>query len=72
MTDEIKSSVKDYKSHFVNWFKYNKQDAIKNSGSYKWKWKGQSTKSGTKTELEKDRAFYDQDGFDFKIIQNGH
>ena len=72
MTDEIKSSVKDYKSHFVNWLKYNKQDAIKNSGSYKWKWKGQSIKSGTKTELEKDRTFYDQDGFDFKIIQNGH
>ena len=72
MTDEIKNSIKDYKSHFVNWLKYNKVDAIKNSGSYKWKWKGQSTKSGTKSELEKDKKFYDQPGFDFKIIQNGH
>ena len=68
MTDEVKSTIKDFKSHFVNWLKYNKNFTIKDSGPYRWKWKGQVTKSGSVEELEKDKSFFDKPGFEFQII----
>ncbi len=71
MTDDVKITIKDYKSHFVNWLKYNK-DQAKNTGNFKWKWKGQSLKTGSEDELNRDKKNYDQPGFEFKIIQNGY
>ena len=70
MTDEVKSTIKDFKSHFVNWLKYNKNVTIKDSGPYRWKWKGQVTKSGSVEELEKDKSFFDKPGFEFQIIRD--
>lgn len=71
-TDEVKYSLKDYKSHFINWLRYAKQQIKRDvQGSYKWKWKGQVVKSGTLEELNKDKKLFDQPGFEFKIISNG-
>ena len=35
MTDEVKFNIKDFKSHFVNWLKYNKNVTIKDNGPYR-------------------------------------
>lgn len=70
-TDEFKHTIKDFKSHFVNWLKYNKNVTMNESGPCKWKWKGQKVKSGSIEELEKDRNFFDKPGFEFKILHNG-
>lgn len=67
MTDEVKSNMKDYKSHFVNWLKYNKNQTV-NVGSCRWKWKGQAMKTGSLEEMEKDKSFFDKPGFEFKIL----
>ena len=72
MTDEVKIKIRDFKSHFVNWLKYNKNNTTKKSGAYKWKWKGQVEKCGSFEELEKDKSFFDKPGFEFKVIKNGH
>lgn len=73
MTEDFKYSLKQYRTHFVNWLKYNK-DEIEGPGKslYKWKWKGQATKSGNKIDLMKDKQIFDKPGFDFKIIKNGN
>lgn len=70
MTDEFKNNIKDFKSHFINWLKYNKNISLKGDGPYKWKWKGQVVKSGSLQELEKDKSFFDKPGFEFKILEN--
>jgi len=72
MTDEVKFNIKYFKSHFVNWLKYNKNVTIKDNGPYRWKWKGQVIKSGSIEELEKDKSFFDKPGFEFQIISNGN
>jgi hypothetical protein len=71
-TDEVKYSLKDYKSHFINWLRYAKKQIKQDvQGSYRWKWKGQVIKTGTLDELNKDKKLFDQPGFEFKIISNG-
>lgn len=71
MTDEKKQNIRDFKSHFVNWLKYNKGSVKNDEGPYKWKWKGQLEKSGTYDMLVKDKEVFDKPGFEFKVIQNG-
>jgi len=70
MTDEKKTTIREFKSHFVNWLKYNKNVTIKDNGPYRWKWKGQVIKSGSFEDLEKDKSFFDKPGFEFKIISD--
>jgi len=73
ITQEYKYSLKQYRNHFVNWLKYNKEVIEGPAKSlYKWKWKGQATKSGNKIDLMKDKQIFDKPGFDFKIIKNGN
>lgn len=73
MTDDKKTSLRDFKTHFINWLKYAHKDfETKKVGSFKWKWKGQVVKTGTETQMQKDQKIYDQPGFEFKIIQNGN
>lgn len=68
MTDDVKSNMRDFKSHFVNWMKYNKGMVEADRGSYKWKWKGQAPKTGTLGEMNKDKSIFDKPGFEFKIL----
>ena len=71
-TDDNKITIKDYKSHFVNWLKYNKQNLITNkAGQYEWMWNGQNKKTGTLQELNRDKSLFDKEGFGFTIIKNG-
>jgi len=71
-TDDNKITIKDYKSHFVNWLKYNKQNFITNkTGQYEWMWNGQNKKTGTLQELNRDKSLFDKEGFGFTIIKNG-
>lgn len=70
--DREKDSIRDYKEHFANWIRYNKAQLKKSTGSYAWKWKGQSVKRGTFAELEVDRKSFDHPGFEFEIISNGN
>jgi hypothetical protein len=72
LTNDFKSNLKQYKSHFINWTKYNIKTIAKSSGTYQWKWKGQAVKHGTKTDLEKDKSIFDKPGFEFKILKNGN
>lgn len=72
MTDEKKDTKKQYKSHFINWLKYNKDVKIESNGPFKWKWKGQAVKNGSYEEFQKDRNFFDKPGFEFEIISNGN
>lgn len=71
MTNDYKPSMKQYKSHFINWCKYNMKNVIKGTGTYQWKWKGQAVKYGTLRDMNKDKKLFDQPGFEFKIIKNG-
>lgn len=68
ITDENKNNMRDLKSHFVNWMRYNSNKITSTKGSYKWKWRGQAIKSGTKEEMEIDKQKFDQAGFDFTIL----
>lgn len=68
ITDEKKSTMRDLKSHFVNWMRYNSNKISASNGDYKWKWKGQAIKSGTKEEMEIDKNKFNQKGFDFTIL----
>ena len=69
LTNDKKRSLRDFKTHFVNWLKYNVEDIQDSqSGTYKWKWRGQATKVGTKEEYEKDKLTFDKEGFDFKTL----
>ena len=71
-TDEFKSNLKEYKTHFVNWLRYSLKDIVsEGAGSYAWKWKGQALKTGTKEQMLKDKPIFDKPGFGFKIIKNG-
>lgn len=72
MTDDNKINIKDFKSHFVNWLKYNKNVITQNKGPYQWKWKGQLLKSGSMEEMNKDKKFFDKPGFEFQIINDGN
>ena len=72
LTNDYKPSMKQYKSHFINWAKYNMKTIAKTTGSYQWKWKGQAVKYGTKRDLDKDKKIFDKPGFEFKIIKNGN
>lgn len=72
LTNDYKPNLRKYKSHFVNWIKYNIKTIAKSSGSYQWKWKGQAVKNGSKKELEKDKKIFDKPGFEFKILTNGN
>tara|TARA_R110000737_G_scaffold350940_1_gene391551 strand:- start:1957 stop:2568 length:612 start_codon:yes stop_codon:yes gene_type:complete len=68
ITDEKKTSMRDLRTHFVNWMKYNSNKISTSNGDYKWKWKGQAIRSGTKAEMEIDKNKFDQKGFDFTIL----
>ena len=68
ITDEVKTNMRDLKSHFVNWMKYNSQNITSKKGEFRWKWRGQAVKSGSKKEMEIDKKKFDQKGFDFTII----
>ena len=58
---------------FINWLRYNKDDVIKESNKgFSWKWKGQAIKHGSLVDLNKDKAKFDKQGFEFKIIANGN
>lgn len=73
MTEDYKLNMKNYKTHFINWLRYNKDDVVKESNKkYSWKWKGQAVKSGSLTDMNKDKAKFDKQGFEFKIIANGN
>jgi hypothetical protein len=60
--------MRDLRTHFVNWMKYNSNKISTSNGDYKWKWKGQAIRSGTKAEMEIDKNKFDQKGFDFTIL----
>ena len=68
--DDQKNSIRDYKSHFVNWLRYNKDKLQKKEQNYKWKWKGQATKTGTYAEYMTDKSNFDSPGFEFQLITN--
>ena len=68
ITDEKKNNMRDLRTHFVNWMKYNSSKISTSNGDYKWKWKGQAVRSGTKAEMEVDKNKFDQKGFDFTIL----
>ncbi len=73
MTEDFKFNMKNYKTHFINWLRYNKDDVIKESNKgFSWKWKGQAIKHGSLVDLNKDKAKFDKQGFEFKIIANGN
>ena len=72
MTEDFKYGLRQYRTHFVNWLKYNKEEIEGPAKSlYKWKWKGQAMKTGNKIDLQKDKMIFDKPGFEFKIIKNG-
>ena len=66
---DVKTNMRDYKSHFTNWLRYNKQELKLRDHSYKWKWKGQAVKTGTYQEMIVDKQNFDSPGFDFTILQ---
>lgn len=66
---DTKSNMRDYKSHFVNWLRYNKSELKIRQHLYKWKWKGQAVKTGTYQEMVVDQQNFDSPGFDFTILQ---
>lgn len=69
--DEFKFNLKDFKSHYVNWLRYNKDEIIKSaSAQYTWSWKGQVPKTGTYDEMLKDKNSFDIAGFEFKSVKN--
>lgn len=70
ITQDNKRNIKEFKTHFANWLKYN-IDSVESSADmvYKWKWKGQAMKTGTREEYEKDKALFDKEGFNFKTMQ---
>jgi len=68
ITQDLKRTPRDFKTHFVNWVKYNLEDANQSLGTYKWKWKGQAMKTGSKEEYERDKAAFDKPGFDFTTL----
>lgn len=72
LTNDYKPSIKQYKSHFINWAKYNMKTIVKSTGTYQWKWKGQAIKKGSKAEMNKDKIIFDKPGFEFKILKNGN
>lgn len=68
ITQDNKTTIRDFKTHFVNWLKYNIDNTSSSIGAYKWKWRGQAMKTGSKEEYERDKAAFDKMGFDFKQI----
>lgn len=66
---DSKKHIRDYKSHFVNWLRYNKAELKTRGNTYKWKWKGQAVKTGTYNEMIIDKQNFDSPGFDFTILQ---
>ena len=68
ITQDNKRTARDFKTHFVNWVKYNLEDANQSLGTYQWKWKGQAMKTGNKEEYERDKAAFDKPGFDFQTL----
>lgn len=73
MTEDQKFNMKNYKTHFINWLKYNKEAVVKESNkSFSWKWKGQAIKHGSLLDMNKDKQKFDKKGFEFKIITNGN
>lgn len=66
---DTKTTMRDYKSHFVNWLRYNKSELKTRENLYKWKWKGQAVKTGTYNEMFVDQQNFDSPGFDFTILQ---
>lgn len=70
--DKEKTNLRDYKEHYSNWIRYNKKQLEAPQGSYRWRWKGQSIKTGSFQEMEKDRASFDFPGFEFEILENGN
>lgn len=71
ITDDVKMNIRDFKSHFVNWSRYNQSPKL-DDGDYTWKWKGQVAKSGSYDELTRDKQYFDKPGFGFQIIKNGN
>ncbi len=72
LTNDFKPNLRQYKSHFINWVKYNNKTIARSTGNYHWKWKGQALKKGSKKDLEKDKSIFDKPGFEFKIIKHGN
>jgi len=68
ITQDNKRSVRDFKTHFVNWLKYNLDETSPSIDTYKWKWKGQAMKTGSKEDYERDKAVFDKPGFDFQTF----
>jgi DNA-binding transcriptional regulator YhcF (GntR family) len=68
ITQDNKRTARDFKTHFVNWIKYNLEDSNQSFGNYQWKWKGQAMKTGNKEEYERDKAAFDKPGFDFQTL----
>ena len=68
ITQDEKRTTRDFKSHFVNWLKYNLDESGSGIDTYRWKWKGQAMKTGSKEEYERDKAAFDKDGFDFQTL----
>lgn len=66
---DVKRHIRDYKSHFVNWLRYNKHELKSRDNTYKWKWKGQAVKTGTYNEMIIDKQNFDSPGFDFTILK---
>ena len=67
---DTKTSIRDYKSHFVNWLRYNKDELRTRKNLYRWKWKGQAVKTGTYDQMLIDKQNFDSPGFDFTILEN--
>jgi hypothetical protein len=68
ITQDNKRTSRDFKTHFVNWMKYNLENTGQSIGTYKWKWKGQAIKQGSKEEYERDKTAFDKNGFDFQTL----
>lgn len=69
ITQDEKRTMRDFKTHFANWLKYNTESIQPSSdGDMRWKWKGQAMKTGSKEEYERDKAVFDKPGFDFKTL----
>jgi hypothetical protein len=71
VTDDKKTSKRQFTSHFGNWLNHqNMKYAQRNvEKTHIYSWRGVPEKKGTKEEYDKDKRNYDHPGFDFKLIK---
>lgn len=71
ITDDKKSSKRQFTSHFGNWLNHQNIRSAKGNAekTHMYSWRGVPEKRGTKEEYEKDKRNYDHVGFDFKLIK---